>query len=87
MEIVRTALWRGCLGGIGMALLFLLISAITYVALNDSGLTYNLVLLLTIASGPVIGTCGVLGVLYLRATRAQTSKPSGRDETTQGNTP
>ena len=87
MDMVRSALWRGCLGGIGMTLMFFLISGVTYLALNQSGLTYNLVLLLSVASGPVIGTCGLLGVLYLRAMRAQSSRPSGRDETTQGNSP
>ncbi len=68
-QIVAGALGKGCLGGIGLALAFLALSAATYGLLATLGLPYNLVLLLSVASGPILGTALLLVVAYRRAAR------------------
>lgn len=86
MDVVRAALWKGCLGGLGLAVLFLVISGLTYLFLSQTSTPYNLVLLLSIASGPIIGTGGLLAILYFRALRAQRAS-AATDETTQRDSP
>lgn len=85
-SVVRTGLWKGCLGGIGLVLVFFLVSGVTYFLLGFTSLSHNIVLLLSIASGPVIGTFGLLLPLYLRARRQIQTTPKS-DETTAGDAP
>ncbi len=67
MDIVTTGLWKGCLGGIGLAIVFFIISGLTYLILIQVGLPRNIVLFITVASGPIIGTLGLAAVLLIRA--------------------
>ncbi len=53
-----------------MAAVFLAISGLTYLILSQSGLPRNIILLVTIGSGPIIGTFGICAILWIRA-RAQ----------------
>jgi hypothetical protein len=68
-RLIREGLAKGCLGGLGLTVVFLAISAAVYLLLIQSGLQLMLVLLLTILSGPVIGTGGLLLFLYRRSTK------------------
>ncbi|MBN1428180.1 MAG: hypothetical protein JXB07_07335 [Anaerolineae bacterium] len=72
MTTVTTALWKGCLGGIGLAMVFFAISGITYLILTHTGLSYRMILFVTFASGPIIGTLGMSAILGTLALRAQT---------------
>jgi hypothetical protein len=67
MNTVTTGLWKGCLGGIGLAIVFFIISGMTYLILSKTGLSSNVVLFIAIASGPIIGTFGLAAILWLRA--------------------
>ena len=80
--LVATALWKGCLGGLGLGVVFLLISGLTYLALSGMRLGHNILLLLTIASGPVLGTSILLAVLLLHSTRRHRRATEIQDETT-----
>jgi hypothetical protein len=80
MDVVRTALWKGCLGGFGLAILYVVIGGLAYIILSQLNLSYNLVLLVAIASGPVFGTGGLLAVLYWHARRAHQSMARSDDE-------
>jgi hypothetical protein len=86
MDVVRTGLWKGCLGGLGLVIVFFIISGLTYLLLSQAGLSNGMTIVLSIASGPIIGTLGVLLPLYLRARRALQSD-STIDETTQRDAP
>jgi hypothetical protein len=66
IDAATAILVRGCLGGIGLAVVFLLISGTTYLALSALSAPRNLLILFTIASGPVIGSVAVLLVLLRR---------------------
>ncbi|HEC23318.1 MAG TPA: hypothetical protein ENI95_10425 [Chloroflexi bacterium] len=84
--LVAGALGRGCLGGLGLALLFLVISGLMYLLLPLTGLPQNVVLLLAVASGPVIGTAIALTVFLIRASRMYVPS-GGEDEATEGDAP
>ena len=71
MNTVTTGLWKGCLGGVGLAILFFILSGLTYLILSRTGLPPNIVLFVTIASGPIIGTFGFAGVLLGIRARAR----------------
>lgn len=86
MDVVRTGLWKGCLGGIGLVIVFFIISGLTYLVLSQTQLSHGMALVLSIVSGPIIGTLGVLVPLYLRARRALRSN-TAIDETTQRDAP
>jgi hypothetical protein len=55
-------LLKGCMGGAGLGVTLLLIGGGIYFVLSVIGMPHNLVLLLSIASGPVIGT--LLAAVY-----------------------
>ncbi len=86
MDVVRTGLWKGCLGGLGLVIVFFIISGLTYLVLSQAGLSSGVTLVVSIVSGPIIGTLGVLLPIYLRARRGLRSD-SKTDETTQGDAP
>lgn len=69
MDTVTTALWKGCLAGIGLVAVFLAISGLAYLVLSQTGLPRNIILLVTIGSGPIIGTFGLCAILWVRARR------------------
>ncbi len=50
-----TVLMKGCLGGVALAVVFLLIGGIMYLLLSRVHLPRNIVLLISIASGPLLG--------------------------------
>jgi hypothetical protein len=62
---VGSALGKGCLAGLGLAVLFALISLMVYLLSGPFGLDQNVRLLLTFASGPVLGTILALAVFWL----------------------
>jgi len=64
---VQPALGRGCAIGLGLALLFVVLTAILYVVLGASGLPENIRLLIAIAGGPIGGTVIAFVVLSLYA--------------------
>ncbi len=86
MDVVRTGLWKGCLGGLGLVIVFFIISGLTYLLLSLARLSSGVILVVSIVSGPIIGTLGVLVPLYLRARRAL-RPDSIIDETTQRDAP
>lgn len=60
-SVLGPAVGKGCLAGLGLLVLFVLISGLTYLALLPLGLSENVHLLFTIATGPIVGTA--LGLL------------------------
>lgn len=84
--VVRTGLLKGCLGGLGLVIIFFVIGGLTYLLLGTTTLSRNVILVLSILSGPVIGTFGLLLPLYLRASR-QVRNAAKSDETTPGDAP
>jgi len=86
MDVVRAGLWKGCLGGLGLVVVFFIISGLTYLLLGQTTLSPNVILVISIASGPLIGTFGILIPLYLRA-RRQLQAATKADETAQGDAP
>ncbi len=82
-DVIRVGLWKGCLGGLGMALVFLIISGLIYLILIQTGLNLNLVWFFAILSGPLIGTAGLLVFVYRRAAKERSLVTSeAEDETT-----
>lgn len=68
-------LWKGCLGGVALAAVFLGISAVTYLLMNLLGLSQNIVLLASVASGPIGGTILLIIFAFWLASR---QKPGPR---------
>lgn len=64
---VRVALGRGCLAGLGLAVIFVLVSGLLYLAARSFGLEQGLALVIGIAGGPVVVSAIVLGGVALRA--------------------
>ena len=69
MSVVAQSLGKGCLGGIGAAILFLAVGGLAYFGLSAFGLPENIVLFVAIASGPIIGTALVAIIVLWRARR------------------
>ena len=84
--VVRTGLLKGCLGGLGLVVVFFVISGLTYLLLGTTQVPQNIILVLSILSGPLIGTFGLLVPLYLRARRQLQNAPKS-DETTPRDAP
>jgi hypothetical protein len=55
-------LWKGCLGGLALVGLFLGVSGIAYLLMVMINAPRNVLLLVSIASGPLVGT--VLLILF-----------------------
>ena len=75
---------KGCLGGIALALVFLGISGGTYLIMSAVNAPSSVTLLISIGSGPIIGTF-LLTLYSLRLTakmRQSFQKPASNDETT-----
>jgi hypothetical protein len=68
--MVTTGLWKGCLGGIGLAVVFFIISLAVFLILSQTALPPNIILFITIASGPIIGTFGFAAAILLFRARA-----------------
>lgn len=68
-------LWKGCLGGVGLTAVFLGISAFTYFVMGFIDAPRNIVLLVSIASGPIIGTILLIIFAFWLASR---QKPGPR---------
>ena len=85
-SVVRAGLLKGCLGGLGLVVVFFAISGLTYLLLVGTEISHNVVLVLSIVSGPAIGTFGLLLPLYLRA-RRQIQPATKSDETAPGDAP
>jgi hypothetical protein len=67
MDGIAPTLGKGCLAGLGLAVLFVAISGLAYLVLSQFDVPPNIVLLISIASGPTTGTMGTLVVLWLWA--------------------
>lgn len=80
MGVVSTALGKGCLAGLGLAAGFFAISGLVYLLLGPLGLEANIRLLLTLLSGPILGTVAVVIVFLQRAARARRIAERGADE-------
>ena len=79
MNIFTAALWKGCLGGIGLVLVFFAISGIAYLILSLAGLPQRTILFVSVGSGPIIGTLGFSTILLVRALRAQTEMSNRKE--------
>lgn len=86
-KVVATALWKGCLGGVGIALVFLIISGAAYLLLSQLALPQNLVLFVAILSGPLLGTIGLILFVWFRRPGSQPRTTNAGDETTSRDTP
>ena len=59
--VVGPAVGKGCLAGLGLLVLFVVISGLIYLVLGAFALADNIRLLVSIASGPILGT--IIGLL------------------------
>jgi nitrate reductase gamma subunit len=87
LSVVGQSLGKGCLGGLGAALVFLLVGGAVYLVLSAFGLPENIVLFLAIASGPIIGTVIVAAIVLLRARRAIAESAEQHNETASIDSP
>lgn len=70
--LMTQGLGRGCLLGLGLVGLFFVISLSLYALMNLLGLPRNIVLLVAIGGGPILGTIlGVAGFYAWAAGRKQ----------------
>ncbi len=67
MTEIAPTLGKGCLTGLGLAVLFVVIGGLAYLVLSQFDVPPNIMLLISIAGGPIIGTMGTLIVLWLWA--------------------
>jgi len=70
-ETIIIALRAGCLWGLGLVLLFFVISGIAYVLTGFMLLDESIRLLITFSCGPILGTAIVIVVYYARAVKQQ----------------
>ena len=68
---VATGVGRGWLLGLGLFLLFALISGLVYLALQPFDLPENIHMLIAIATGPIVGTVIGLLIAWRFVTRRQ----------------
>ncbi len=96
-QTLWVAVRSGCLWGIGLLILFALISGGVYLAGGAFGLSERWQLLVSVASGPICGTFLVVLLFYSRGMKAQREllrttdlsslkKVPEEDETTSGYT-
>ena len=69
-ESVSRGICLGCLGGLAMAIAMLVIGGTIYIILKLMGLSPNMILCFSLASGPVIGNGLLLAYSYSRSRRA-----------------
>jgi hypothetical protein len=62
-RVVFGGLWRGCLGGIVLALAFFASSGAAYLLLGMTSLPPSLTWLISIAIGPILGIAGLVVLL------------------------
>lgn len=87
-QVVTNSLGKGCLAGLGLAAIFVVISGAVYLLLSSLDLPRNLLLLFSIASGPIVGNVIIVFIFVIRSRRIQSQtakKPF--DETTPRDTP
>lgn len=70
-SMISPGLGKGCLAGLVLAAGFLVISGVVYLLLSPIGLPRNILLLISIASGPILGNLIVLIVFLIRSKSAQ----------------
>lgn len=63
--LVGSALGKGCLAGVGVALLFFVLSLLVYLLIGPFALPSNVRLLVTFVSGPILGTGVVLAAFWV----------------------
>lgn len=68
---MATGVGRGCLLGLGLFLLFILIGGLVYLVLLAFDLPENIRMLIAIATGPIVGTVIGLLVAWRIVTRQQ----------------
>jgi uncharacterized membrane protein len=83
---IPPGLGKGCLAGLALAVGFLVISGLVYLVLSLASLPRNILLLVSIASGPILGNVIVLIVFLLRSKKVQRQYQKDH-ETTSRNTP
>lgn len=66
---MRVALAKSCLAGLGLALAWVLVGGLLFLASRSIGLGQGLSLVIAIAGGPVIVSAVVMGSVILRAQR------------------
>lgn len=71
IDAATAILLRGCLGGVGLAVVFLVISGVTFLVLSAVTAPRNLMILFSVASGPVIGSGAALLLVLRRLSREQ----------------
>jgi hypothetical protein len=87
-QVVTNSLGKGCLAGLGLAAIFVVISGVVYLLLSSFDLPRNLLLLFSIASGPIVGNVIVVFIFVIRSRRIQSQmKKNAFDETTPRDTP
>lgn len=69
-EYFAAGLGRGCLVGVALALAFLMIGGIIYGIGWIAGLSTNIILMMAVAGGPIIGTVIALALFSGFAARA-----------------
>jgi hypothetical protein len=77
---IRTALAKGCLAGLALAVLFGIVSGLLYLAARAFGLDQGQALVIGVAGGPVIVSAVVLGGIMLRAQGRVYPATSSSDE-------
>lgn len=83
-QMVINSLGKGCLAGLGLALVFIVISGTVYLILSSFDLPRNLLLLFSIASGPIIGNLIAITIFVIRSRQI---KKNSFDEPTSRDTP
>ena len=68
-ESVSRGIGLGCLGGLAMAIAMLIIGGITYLILKLVGISPNMILCFSLASGPILGNGLLLAYFYSRSRR------------------
>ncbi len=81
-KAVTSGLAKGCLLGVGMAVLFAAIGGLLYLGAGLTGMPERIVMLIAIAGGPILGTVVVFFILLRRARKASQVNDEGSHETT-----
>lgn len=68
-ESVSRGIGLGCLGGLAMAITMLIIGGTFYLILTLTGLSPNMILCISLASGPILGNALLFAYSYSRSRR------------------
>jgi uncharacterized integral membrane protein len=87
-QVVTNSLGKGCLAGLGLAAIFVVISGAVYLFLSSFDLPRNLLLLFSIASGPIVGNVIIVFIFVIRSRRIQSQMSKNHyNETTPRDAP